>query len=44
MRIFERLVYKQEIITTQQSSTGINQLAYKKGYNTTMALLKCQHC
>ena len=44
MRIFERLVYKQEISTTQQSSTGLNQLAYKKGYNTTMALLKCQHC
>ena len=43
MRIFERLVYKQEISTTQQSSTGLNQLAYKKGYNTTMALLKCQH-
>ena len=43
MRIFERLVYKQEISTTQQSSTGLNQLAYKKGYNTIMALLKCQH-
>ena len=34
---------KQEISSTLQSSTGLNQLAYKKGYNTTMALLKCQH-
>ena len=43
MRIFERVVYKQEISTTLQSSIGLNQFAFKKGHNTTMALLKCQH-
>ena len=42
MRTFERLAYKQEISTILQSSIGLNQFAYKKGHNTTMALLKCQ--
>lgn len=44
MRIFERLVYKQEIFAPLQSSTGPNQFAHKEGQlNTTMALLECQH-
>ena len=43
MRIFERVIYKQEISTILQSSIGPNQFAYKRGHNTTMALLKCQH-
>lgn len=42
MRIFERLVYKQEIFATLQSSIGPNQFAYKEGqYHN--GLLKCQH-
>ena len=40
--IFERVIYKQEICTTLQSSIGLNQRAYKRGQNTTMAILKCQ--
>ena len=43
MSIFERIIYKQEISTNLQSSIGPNQFAYKRGHNTTMALLKCQH-
>ena len=43
MRIFDRVVYKQEISTTLQSCIGFNQSAYKRGHNTTMALLTCQH-
>jgi len=39
MRIFERIIYKQEISTILQSSIGPNQFAYKRGHNTTMALL-----
>ena len=44
MRIFERVIHKQEISTALQSSIGLNQFAYK-GHtgNTTMTLLKCQH-
>ena len=42
MRIFERVIYKQEISTNLQSSIGPNQFAHKKGHNTTMALFKCQ--
>ena len=44
MRIFERVVYKQEIATTLQSSIEPNQFAYKRAHITTMVLLKCQHC
>ena len=42
MRIFERLVYKQETFATLQSSIGPNQFAYKEGqYHN--GLLKCHH-
>ena len=40
--IFERVINKQEISTTLQSSIGLNQRAYKRGQNTTMAILECQ--
>lgn len=43
MRIFERLVYKQEIFATLQSSIGPNQFACQEGHNATVVLLKCQH-
>ena len=43
MIIFERVIYKQEISTTLQSSIGPSQLVYKRRQNTTMAILKCQH-
>ena len=43
MRIFERLVCKQEVSPILKSAIGPDQFAYKKGHNTTMALIKCQH-
>ena len=43
MRSFERVIYKQEIFPTLQSSIGSNQFSYKRGQNTTLALLKCKH-
>ena len=43
MRIFERLVRKQEVSPILKSAIGPDQFAYKKGHNTTMALIKCQH-
>ena len=43
MRVFERLVCKQELSPILQSAIGPDQFAYKKGHNTTMALIKCQY-
>ena len=43
MRIFERLVCNQEVSPILKSAIGPDQFAYKKGHNTTMALIKCQH-
>ena len=43
MRIFERLVCKQELSPILKSAIGPDQFAYKEGHNTTMALIKCQH-
>ena len=43
MRIFERLVCKQELSPILKSAIGPDQFAYKRGHNTTMALIKCQH-
>ena len=43
MGIFERLVCKQEVSPILMSAIGPDQFAYKKGHNTTMALIKCQH-
>ena len=42
MRIFERLVCKQELSPILKSAIGPHQFAYKRGHNTTMALIKCQ--
>lgn len=43
VRLFERLVYKQEMSKEFKSIINENQFAYKEGCNTTLALLKCQH-
>ena len=43
MRLFERLVFKQEISKEFKSVIGVDQFAYKEGCNTTIALIKCQH-
>ena len=43
MRIFERLVNKQEISVSLQLSIGSNQFSYNKEGLNTMALLECQH-
>ena len=43
MRIFEKLVFKQEIRAKLKSIIGKDQFAYRKGSNTTMAIIKCQH-
>ena len=43
MRIFERLVCKQELSLTLTSHIRSDQFAYKEGHNTAMALIKCQH-
>ena len=43
MRIFEECIYKTEIVHSICDTIGSDQLAYKEGHNTTMALIKCQH-
>ena len=43
MRLFERCVYKTELAPVISNKIGSNQFAYKKGHNSTMALIKCQH-
>ena len=43
MRLFERVVYKQEIASVFKSVVGRDQFAYKEGTNTTDALFTCLH-
>ena len=43
MRLFERVVYKQEMASVFKSVVGRDQFAYKEGTNTTNALLKRLH-
>ena len=43
MRLFERLVCNLETFMELRSVIGMDQFAYKKHCNTTMALIKCQH-
>ena len=43
MRLFERVVFTFELSNVINNSIGPDQLAYRKGLNTTMALVKCQH-
>lgn len=43
MRIFEKLVIRQEISQILKTVIKSDQFAYKEGSNTTMALVKCQH-
>ena len=43
MRLLERGVVKQELCLVLRSAIGPDQFAYKKGCNTTLALLTCHH-
>ena len=43
MRLFERLVFKQEMSTEFKSITNNDQFGFRDGCNTTLELLKCQH-
>ena len=43
MRLFERCVYKTEVADIIKDSIDSDQYAYKKGHNSTMALIKCQN-
>ncbi len=43
MRLFEKLVFKQEISMQSNFIIGKDQFAYKTGSNTTTVLIKCQH-
>jgi len=43
MRIFERLVCKQELSHVLKHEIGPDQFAYMEGRSTPMALIKCQH-
>ncbi len=43
MRLFEKCVYKSEIAPATRNNIGPDQFAYKKGHNSTMALIKSQH-
>ena len=42
MRLFEKCVYKSEIAPATRNNIGPDQFAYKKGHNSTMALIKSQ--
>ena len=43
MRLFEKCVYQSEVADTVYNYIGDDQFAYKKGHNSTMALIKYQH-
>ena len=43
MRVFERVVFKQELSVPLSLEIGADQFAYKRGQNCTMALIKCYH-
>ena len=42
MRLFERCVHKTELSHVSEF-IGQDQFVYKKGHNSTMALIKCHH-
>ena len=43
MRLFERLVHKNELSFVCTNHIDLDQFAYRKGHKSTMALLKSQH-
>ena len=43
MRLFERVVVKQELSPVLKFAIGPDQFAFKEGCNTTLALLTCHH-
>ncbi|KAK2557405.1 LINE-1 reverse transcriptase-like protein [Acropora cervicornis] len=43
IRLFERIIYTKELKSIVESAISYNQFAYRRGRNTTMSLLLCQH-
>ena len=43
MRLYETVVFRSELSNVINNSIGSDQFVYRKGLNTTMALVKCQH-
>ena len=43
IRLFERIIYTKELKSIVESAISYDQFAYRRGRNTTMALLLCQH-
>ena len=43
MRLFEKCVYNSEVAEVVDKYVAPDQFAYKKGHNSTMALIKAQH-
>ena len=43
MRLFEKIDFQEEIVEHSKSIISKDHLAYKKGSNTTAALIKCQY-
>ena len=43
MRLFKRVVYSSKLFHLSTECISSDQSAYKKGINSTMALIKCQH-
>ena len=41
--MFETVVYSSELSHLSTECTGSDQFEYKKGINSTIALIKCQH-
>ena len=42
MRIFEKCIFRTEIAQSINDTIGTDQVAYKEGHNTIMALIRCQ--
>jgi hypothetical protein len=43
MRLFERIIFQEEIRHPSKLIIDKNQNAYRENWNTTVALIKCQH-
>ena len=43
MRLFERLVYKYELVNACTNFIDLDQFAYRQGHNSSIALIKFQH-
>ena len=43
VRLFERAIYTTELVQVMENAIHKDQFAYKRGYSSTMALIKAQH-